>query len=223
MGRKILLVEDNAEIQIANKDMLELLGYDVMLAMNLAEARSVVKISPPDVILLDIMLPDGSGLDFLAELRVHSQTPVLMLTALGTADDTVVGFSAGADDYLAKPYDYKVLAARIEALLRRAGHIPEVVQKGTLRLDVMASKAFLQGEDLLLTQKEFALLLVFTQNEGKLISDEYLYEKVWAGSLNNDPVALRNTVSRLRKKLGNSEYNVSVARGEGYLFEKKRT
>ena len=84
----------------------------------------------------------------------------------------------------------------------------------------MASKAFLQGDDLLLTQKEFAMLLVFAQNEDKLVSDEYLYEKIWSGTFNDDPVALRNTVSRLRKKLVNSEYTVSVTRGEGYLFQR---
>ena len=219
VNRHILLVEDNVEIQLANKDMLELLGYTVTLAMSLAEARNALKNETPDAIVLDIMLPDGSGLDFLAELRAHLQVPVLMLTAMGTPDDTVTGFSAGADDYIAKPYDYKVLAARIEALLRRAERMPETLQKGLLKLDIMASKAFLQGNDLLLTQKEFAMLLVFAQNEDKLVSDEYLYEKIWSGTFNDDPVALRNTVSRLRKKLVNSEYTVSVTRGEGYLFQ----
>jgi len=221
MHKHILLVEDNEEIQAANKDMLELLGYEVTLAMNLAEARNKLKYKSPDVIVLDIMLPDGNGLDFLTELRAQSQIPVLMLTAMGTSEDTVAGFSTGADDYIAKPYDYKVLAARIEALLRRAGRMYETLQKGSLKLDVIASKAFLQDNDLLLTQKEFAMLLVFTQNEGKLISDEYLYEKIWSGTFNDDPVALRNTVSRLRKKLVNSEYTVSVTRGKGYLFERK--
>ena len=220
MNKRILLVEDNQEIQLANKDMLALLGYTVTLAMSLAEARSALENESPDAVVLDIMLPDGSGLDFLTELRAHSHVPVLMLTALGTPDDTVTGFSTGADDYIAKPYDYKVLAARIAALLRRVGRMSETLQKGSLKLDVIASKAFLQGDDLLLTQKEFAMLLVFTQNEGKLISNEYLYEKVWAGSFNDDPAALRKAVSRLRKKLVNSEYTVSTIRGEGYLLEK---
>ena len=221
MDRHILLVEDNEEIQAANKDMLELLGYEVTLAMNLAEARNELKHKSPDVIVLDIMLPDGNGLDFLTELRAQSQIPVLMLTAMGTPDDTVTGFSTGADDYIAKPYDYKVLAARIEALLRRAERMPETLQKGSLKLDIMTSKAFLRGVNLQLTQKDFTLMLVFTQNEGKVISNEYLYEKVWSGTFNADPVALRKAVSRLRKKLGESDYNISAIRGEGYLFEKK--
>ena len=220
MDRHILLVEDNAEIQLANKDMLELLGYTITLAMNLAEARNAVTSRAPDVIVLDIMLPDGSGLDFLAELRGYSQVPVLMLTALGTADDTVTGFSAGADDYLAKPYAYQVLAARIDALLRRAGRMPELLQKGALRLDVIANQAFLHGKDLLLTPKDFVLLLIFTQNEGRVIGNEYLYQKVWNSSLNDSPIALKNAISRLRKKLSDSDYTISVARGEGYRFER---
>ena len=220
MDRHILLVEDNAEIQLANKDMLELLGYTITLAMNLAEARNAVTSRAPDVIVLDIMLPDGSGLDFLAELRGYSQVPVLMLTALGTADDTVTGFSAGADDSLAKPYAYQVLAARIDALLRRAGRMPELLQKGALRLDVIANQAFLHGKDLLLTPKDFVLLLIFTQNEGRVIGNEYLYQKVWNSSLNDSPIALKNAISRLRKKLSDSDYTISVARGEGYRFER---
>jgi len=219
MDKHILLVEDNVEIQLANKDMLELLGYTVTLAMSIAEARATLESKTPDVIVLDIMLPDGSGLDFLAELRAHSQLPVLMLTALGTADDTVTSFSAGADDYISKPYDYKVLAARIEALLRRTGRMPEVLQNGSISLEIFASKAFLYGENLQLTQKEFTLLLFFMQNEGKVVSGDYLYETIWTGSFNADPSALRKVISRLRKKLVESNYSISAIRGEGYLFE----
>lgn len=221
MDRHILLVEDNKEIQRANKDMLELLGYKVTLAMNLSEARSVLEKETPDVIVLDIMLPDGSGLDFLSELREQSRIPVLLLTAMNTAEDTVTGFSTGADDYLSKPYNYKVLAARVEALLRRAGQMPEILQKDELKLDVLAMKAFLHDKDLMLTQKDFTLLLIFTQNENKVISNEYLHEKVWNSSFYNSTVALKSAVSRLRKKLAGSDFIISATRGEGYLFRKR--
>jgi len=219
MDRHILLVEDNEEIQLANKDMLELLGYEITLAMSLSEARSALKNKTLDGIVLDTMLPDGNGLDFLAELRKHSQIPVLMLTALGTAEDTVAGFSSGADDYLAKPYEYKVLSARIAALLRRAGQMPTAFQKGSLKLDIQANQALLHGEDLLLTQKDFTLLLIFTQNEEKVISSEHLYEKVWKMTFNDSPSALKSAVSRLRKKLDDSDYAISAVRGKGYVFE----
>jgi DNA-binding response OmpR family regulator len=214
----VLLVEDNPRIQLANKDMLEILGYDVAIAMNLAEARARIAVKMPDVVVLDIMLPDGSGLDFLAELRQTSDLPVLMLTALGTAEDTVTGLAGGADDYLAKPYEYKVLAARIEALLRRAKQVPGILRKGELAFNILAGQAFLRGEDMLLTQKEFSCLLALAQNEGRILSTEYLYETVWQQPLVGSTQSVRTIIARLRKKLTGSGYTVSVRRGNGYVF-----
>ena len=117
----ILLVEDNEDIQRANKKMLERRGgFNVRLAMNLAEARKQVAHAKPDIMVLDILLPDGNGLDFLRELRAGlSCIPVLLLSVLGKAGDIVNGLQAGADDYMAKPYENAVMLARIESLLRR--------------------------------------------------------------------------------------------------------
>ena len=218
---RLLLIEDNPRIQLANKDMLELLGYEVSLAMNLAEAKACLLVKTPDVVVLDIMLPDGSGLDFLRELHQNSNVPVLMLTALGTTEDTVRGLSLGADDYLAKPYVYSVLAARVEALLRRAEQIPEKLTRDRLSLDVAAGVATLDGSDLLLTQKEFALLLIFTQNEERFISAEYLYEKAWKQPMVGNSQALKKTVFNLRKKIENSGWHIKWSRGEGYCFEQE--
>lgn len=218
---RLLLIEDNHRIQLANKDMLELLDYEVSLAMNLAEARACLLVKTPDVVVLDIMLPDGSGLDFLRELHQNSNVPVLMLTALGTTEDTVRGLSLGADDYLAKPYAYPVLAARVEALLRRAEQIPEKLTRGRLSLDVASSVATLDETDLLLTQKEFALLLIFTQNEERFISAEYLYEKAWKQPMVGNSQALKKTVFNLRKKIENSGWRIEWSRGEGYCFEQE--
>lgn len=218
---KLLLIEDNPRIQIANKDMLELLDYEVAIAMNLAEARKRLLLQMPDVVVLDIMLPDGSGLDFLQELRQNTELPVLMLTALGSNEDTVRGLSLGADDYLAKPYDYQVLAARVEALLRRATRVPERIIKGRLCLDVTADVAICEGRDLLLSQKEFSLLLIFIQNEEHFISAEYLYEKVWKQPMVGSSNALKTTINRLREKIKNCGYRIEWSRGEGYCFEKE--
>ena len=215
---RLLLIEDNPRIQLANKDMLSLLGYEVFLAMNLAEARAAMDAAMPDALVLDIMLPDGSGLDFLAELRRVSDLPVLMLTALGTPEDTVQGLSSGADDYLAKPYDYKVLAARIEALLRRAGRVRKTLQKGALTFNILSGQVFFSGKDLLLTAKEFAVLLLLAQNEGETLSAEYIYETVWQQSMTNDSGALRSLIARLRGKLSGSGYAITSLRKEGYLF-----
>ncbi|QIB68828.1 response regulator transcription factor [Aminipila butyrica] len=216
---RLLLIEDNPRIQLANKDMLELLGYQVAIAMNLAEARMSLSKQVPDVVVLDIMLPDGSGLDFLRELRQYTDLPILMLTALGTTEDTVRGLSLGADDYLAKPYDYRVLAARVEALLRRAGKVPETLTKGALQFDLLANQVFLNGKDLLLTKKEFAVLLFLVKNEGRAFSSKHLYETVWKQSMVGDDGAVKNTVYRLRKKLGaffSIQYDTNE---EGYIFE----
>lgn len=220
----VLLVEDNKKLNIANKDMLELLGFNVTIAVCLAEARQAVASQLPDIIVLDIRLPDGNGLDFLRELREAEATahiPVIMLTTLGTLDDRVSGLSSGADDYLAKPYEYKELAARIEALLRRAKRLPQVLTKGLLKLDVVSGQAFCGGENLLLTQKDFALLLLFIQNEDKAMSAEYLYEKVWKSPLNEDSQAIKSALSRLRKKLSGSGYTIFSQRYEGYIFERE--
>ncbi len=220
-GKQILLIEDNEKILQGNERMLRRRGYEVVTALTLADARNAMKGQLPDLLVLDIMLPDGSGLDFMGELRQHSRVPVLLLTGLTTPEDIVRGLNAGGDDYLAKPYDFAVLLARIEALLRRAEHVPEQLTKGRLCLDVTADVATLDGADLLLTPKEFALLLLFTQNEGCFISADYLYEKVWKQPMASDSNALKSALKRLRAKLEGSGYCIVLSKGKGYQFEKE--
>ena len=219
----ILLVEDNQEIMQGNRRLFELEGHGVACALTLAQARASLGERRPDALVLDIMLPDGSGLDFMRELREseHAGIPVLLLTGLTAKEDVLLGLKSGSDDYLTKPYDFGELLARVEALLRRAARVPEVITKGLLSLDVTADVALLNGADLLLTQKEFALLLVFAQNEGRCVGAEYLYEKIWKTSYTNDDSALKNAVSKLRKKLDGSGYTVTSKRGEGYLLERE--
>ncbi len=217
----ILLVEDNEKIMQGNERMLRRRGYGVVMALTLGEARKELEARVPDLIVLDIMLPDGSGLDFMAELRQHSKVPILLLTGLTTPEDVVRGLTSGGDDYLSKPYDFGVLLARVEALLRRAEQIPEKLTRDRLSLDVGAGAATLDGVDLLLTQKEFALLLLFAQNTGRFISAEYLYEKVWKQPMAGDSQAFRKTLHRLREKIKGSGWLIEVSRGEGYSFERE--
>jgi len=219
--KQILLVEDNEQIMQGNERMLKRRGYEVTCALTLADARKAVKTRMPDLFVLDIMLPDGSGLDFMAELHKVSQTPVLLLTGLTTPEDIVRGLTAGGDDYLAKPYNFGVLLARVEALLRRAQQVPERIHKGRLCLDVTADVATLDGTDLLLSQKEFSLLLIFAQNEERFISAEDLYKKVWKQPMTGDSNALRSTLKRLRAKLEGSGYCIALSKGEGYQFERE--
>ena len=228
----ILLVEDDKDIQMINKKMLERQGiYTVRLAFNLAEARKLINEESPDIIVLDIMLPDGSGFDFLKELRVvngkWSNIPVLLLTALSEFDNVVKGLKEGGDDYLAKPYNNKIFLARIESLLRRAERVPKILSKGSLTLDVISGRAFIftggengQKQDLLLTQKEFACLLLFVQNEDILMSHHFIYESVWKQPLHNNIDTLKKTISNLRKKIEESDHTINVSRNEGYIFER---
>lgn len=222
--RDILLVEDNKDIQLVNKKILEKQRiYNVRLAMDLAEARERIMENVPDIIVLDIMLPDGSGLDFLKEIRdgQAKNVPVLLLTALGTSEDVVAGLKSGGDDYLAKPYDYNVLLARIEALLSRAERVPETITKGAMIIKVPSNEVFINGEKLRLSQIEFCLLLKFVQNEELMMSSDYLYEQVWGQQMVGDNVALKNAVYKLRGKLVNSGYTIVSERGGGYCFERK--
>jgi DNA-binding response OmpR family regulator len=235
--KAILLVEDNELIQQNNKAVLERNGYTVRLAMNLAEARKELANWRPDAIVLDITLPDGSGLDLLRELRggnsqfstlhsqfpaLHSQfqnIPVLLLTAMGGTKNTAAGLDAGSDDYLAKPYSPVEFRARVDALMRRAARVPETLVKGRLILDITAGAAALDGVDLRLTKKDFALLLIFVQNEGCFMSAEYLYEKIWKAPMAGSNTALKDAVKRLRAKIAGSACRIAWSRGEGWRFE----
>lgn len=222
-GKRLLLVEDNEKIMRGNMRMLQWEGYRADAALTLAEARTLLAANRPDAILLDIMLPDGSGLDFMRELResTHAGIPVLLLTGLTAQEDIVRGLTQGGDDYLTKPYDFPVLLARVEALLRRSERVPEKVVHGRLTLDIAAGVALLDQSDLLLTQKEFALLLVFVQNPQRHIDGEYLYEKVWNAPMESDSTALKSTIKRLRPKIESSGWRIEWTRGEGYIFEQE--
>jgi DNA-binding response OmpR family regulator len=220
---KILLVEDNEKIVKANKEALEMEGYEVLTALSLAQARILFDEVKPDVILLDIMLPDGSGIDFCRAIRAHTEAPILFLTALGEKHQVIEGLRIGGDDYITKPYDLDELVARIEAFLRRRTQARQPWREitcGDLLLDILASQAFLGGEDMLLTPKEFALLLVLVQNESKALSPKFLYEEVWHRPAWEETRAVTTNISRLRKKFGErgEEYQILSERGKGYMF-----
>ncbi|MDR1049565.1 MAG: response regulator transcription factor [Deltaproteobacteria bacterium] len=218
MGAIILLVDDNERILSGNKRMLKRRGFEVRTAPTLARAREELEAAAPDLIVLDIMLPDGNGLDFLTELRRSSNVPVLLLTGLTAPDDVVSGFKGGCDDYLTKPYDFGVLEARIEALLRRAGDIPKNLRKGAVEFDVLASRAVVAGVDLLLTPKEFSLLFLLAKNERKVMTAKYLYETLWNLPYTKDVSTLKILVSRLRRKIGENFLIENDSREGGYIF-----
>ena len=217
--KTILMVEDDRDIMRLNRGLFHNAGYEVLEAETVAATVEILRNRIPDLIVLDIMLPDGSGLELCEKLRKNSnEPPILFLSAKNQPSEMVEGLRAGGDDYLPKPYDLDVLLARVEALLRRSGRIAEKLTKGALMLDIMADAASLGGEDMLLTQKEFSVLLLFAQNEGRIISAESLYGKVWKQPMAGDSQSIRTIVSRLRLKLNGSGYDIDSLYKEGYCF-----
>ncbi|MCL2204419.1 MAG: response regulator transcription factor [Defluviitaleaceae bacterium] len=219
----VLLVEDEERILFANKIILERKGgYNVQTAVNLAEARKCVQENQPDIIILDIMLPDGSGLDFLEELRRDKNIPVLLLTALSESGDELKGIAAGGDDYITKPYNNDVLLGRIEMVLRRTYSIPDTLTIGGIKIDIAAKKAFFNGEDMGFTPKEYSLFERFAGQPEKVMSADYLYEKAWGQKMLGDDSTLRKTISSLRTKLLELDagFTITVSRGEGYYLER---
>lgn len=223
----ILLVEDNKRLSYINECALKQEGYHVLTALTLAEARALLKANTPDVIILDILLPDGNGVDFCKELRPETLAPILFLTAVGGYEQELAGLRAGGDDYLVKPFDLELLIARVKAFLRRDELVmkkaaPQVVRRGGLVLDIPSGQASLNGSKLMLRQKEYALLLALARDEGRAFSKERLYEIVWGEPDNGDVRVVKIHISRLRSKLAGSGYDIETIRGEGYRLLKVR-
>lgn len=218
----ILMIEDNPGVLKLNRIALERKGLKTRIAPSLEKARAELARGSINLILLDILLPDGNGLEFIPEIRQTTNAPILMLTSLRDHQDVINGLLGGADDYMTKPYRIEELYARIIAMLRREernnGSL-QAVTRGLLTLDTISGRAFLNGGDMLLSQKEFALLLVLMQNEGEVLSKEQLYEKIWNISAVGDTRVVKTHLSNVRRKLEGSGFTVTSTRGEGYTFE----
>jgi len=217
-GKRILLVEDDMKIQSFNKELFEGRGFIVNLATTLFDAKIQMQRNMPDAIVLDVNLPDGSGFDFLRELRQTSRIPVLVLTGYGEDKDVVVGFESGCNDYLSKPYTFEVLHVRLNNLLQSAEQMPDNLSVGVLKLDLLSNRAFIEDNDLNLTEKEFVLIRLLMQHEGDIIGTEDIYEKVWGQPMLGDKNALQVAITRLRKKIEPAGYNIVSMRGKGYML-----
>lgn len=215
----ILLVEDSKKVQNYNRRMLEDEGFAVETIFTLGGTRAFLALQKPEIIVLDIGMPDGNGLDFLREFRETSKIPVLMLTGYGADKDIVLGFNAGCDDYLTKPYTFNVLLARLNCLLKSAEQVPEAITRGLLTLKLTPRGAYVNGVDLLLTPKDFSLLQFFIQNDNQVMNAEYIYINVWGQPMAGDSRALGKGIQRLRKKLAGCGYTITANYGSGYIFE----
>ncbi|MCL2628366.1 MAG: response regulator transcription factor [Oscillospiraceae bacterium] len=220
LGKKLLLVEDDEKILAFNKALFEGRGFSVGAVTTIAQAKEALEHEEPDLIILDVNLPDGSGLDFLQELRKVSKVPVLILTGYDKDKNIIAGFESGCNDYLAKPYTFDVLLVRAKNLLQDAVRVADTISVGELRLDLISNRAYINDEDLNLTEKEFGLIRFFAQNEGNIISADDIYEKLWRQPMVGDKNALQVAIARLRKKLEPSGYDIVSIRGKGYVLTK---
>ena len=217
----ILLVEDNPHIMKINAEALSMYGYEILQAATARECRQALRWHPVDLVVLDIMLPDGDGVDLCRELKQQYHVPILFLSALGESRDVVEGLRAGGDDYLAKPYDLEVLVARVEARLRQESAKNRYISYGNLRLDTFSGCGYIGGKDLQLTQKEFAVLLLLVRNAEKNVSKQHVLREVWNIDSEDDNRALWTLISRLRRKLNSPESRIEISskRGDGYTLE----
>lgn len=222
---RIVLVEDDRELAGLTAEYLQAHGLRVDVMNRASGVVERVLTDRPDMAVLDIMLPDGNGLDLCRELRRSWRGPILMLTALGDETDTVVGLELGADDYVAKPASPRVLLARIRALLRRNAGDPgaEALICGPLRIDLGARTAFCAGSELSLTTCEFELLELLARRTGRVQERSALVEELRGIDFRHMDRTVDVTVSRLRRKLeaAGGEGLIRTVRGVGYVLSAK--
>ena len=220
------MVEDERSITEPLSEALAREGFDTEVAGTVADALELARTLEPDLVLLDVMLPDGSGYDVARELRAGSGVPIIMLTARGEETDRVVGLELGADDYIVKPFSAREVVARIRAVLRRAGDGAGprgggAIEIGPLRLDRARRDATLEGEELDLTRKEYELLELLMSEAGAVITRERLIDEVWDVNWFGSTKTLDVHVSGLRRKLGDSSSSprfIHTVRGVGFRF-----
>ena len=225
MQPTILLVEDDENLRVALADNLSDEGYAVVSAATGAQALAALASHTPELVILDIMLPDTDGYTLCQRLRAGAQSPrVLMLTARSLEDDVVRGFDVGADDDLAKPYRLRELLARVRALLRRSEAAPESFQVGEFTIDVPARAVrHSDGHDAELTKTEFDLLVMLMRHESQALDRDTILDELRGRHVMVDPRTIDNFVSSLKKKLEwtpTSPWRIASVRGVGYRFER---
>jgi two-component system OmpR family response regulator len=213
---RILLIEDDAVLGAAIRDQVAADGHSIDWVQRLDEARAAIATAVFDLVLLDLMLPDGRGIPFLRALRSRGDvTPVIILTAMDQVSDRIDGLNAGADDYLVKPFDLAELSARIGSVARRyAGNPNPIIAIGSLEIDLAARSVFRDGAPVALTAREWVLFEAFLQRPGQLLSKSQLEERLYSFASEIESNTIEVHVSRLRKKLGQGI--VKTERGLGY-------
>jgi two-component system, OmpR family, phosphate regulon response regulator OmpR len=229
--QRLLLIDDDARLTAMVGDYLRHAGFHVDAALTLAEGRTKLHAEQYDALLLDLMLPDGDGLDFTRSLRADARTrrlPLLMLTARGEPMDRIVGLELGADDYLGKPFEPRELLARVKALLRRAqpaAAADEVLTFGRLEIDLGAREARLTGARCDLTSHQFELLAVLAQSAGRVLSRDQIMDALRGHPMDAFDRSIDVHVSRIRAAIEDdpkAPKRVLTVRGAGYIFAKRQ-
>ena len=225
MSQKILLIEDEPDIRKTLEYNISREGYDVVSAPSLSEGRNHLNSGSFSLILLDLMLPDGSGLDLCREIKSDKEkvaTPIIILTAKDDEVDKVVGFELGADDYVTKPFSVRELILRIKAVLKRGERKQENLevqrQFGELLIDVDSHEVFVNDQLITLTALEFKLLRQLVDRRGRVQSRDQLLTDVWGYSTDVTTRTVDTHIKRLREKLGSMGKYVQTIRGVGYKF-----
>jgi two-component system KDP operon response regulator KdpE len=220
-GQKVLVVDDEPQILHALRLTLSRAGYDVQTAETGEDALALAAIAPPEAVILDLVLPGVSGIEVCRQLRTWSRVPILILSAVGDERDKVEALDAGADDYVTKPFGVEELLARLRASLRRTEPPGgPVLELGRLRIDLEKQAVFVDGERVHLTPNEFAMLRLFAQNEGRLLTQRTILREVWGPAYERESHYLHVYVSQLRRKLetGGEEHYFLTEPGAGYRF-----
>jgi DNA-binding response OmpR family regulator len=221
---RILLVEDEESISEPFSRALAREGFEPVVARTAADALKLAALVEPELVLLDLMLPDGDGRDVCRELRRRSDTPIIMLTARGTETDRIVGLELGADDYVVKPFSGPEVIARIRAVLRRSRRDAEAQPRltfGRLEIDQDARRVRVGDEDLDLARKEFDLLLELAEAPGRVLTRDHLMARVWDENWFGSTKTLDVHIGTLRRKLGDDPANpryIHTVRGVGFRF-----
>ena len=222
--KRILIVEDEIPISRVLRAYLEKHGYAVSQAFTIQEASLLFDNESIDLILLDVLLPDGTGWDFLQSIRTHSPCPIIMLTALGDVPNRLRGLQNGADDYMSKPFVAEEVVARIQAVLRRPTRLLNEIDAlhfGKLRVHQEERQIFLHNEEVPLTPKDRALLLFIANHPNQIFSREQLLEHIWGMDYFGSDRAVDLAIKRIRqslKKWPRSEGEIRTIRGMGYEF-----
>ncbi len=228
MGKsKILIIEDDSDILLILKEQLELDGFEVYGAETAEKGLKLLEEKDPDLVILDLNLPDMDGLKVCRRIREKSDLPVLMLTARDSISDKLRGFEYGADDYIVKPFEYLEVVARIKACLRRAkaslSKKKETLELGPFRIDERKREVYLYGRPIKLTKKEFDLLWVLASHPGEVLSRDFLRQELWPQKeIYPWSRALDVHIQRLRQKIEPDPENpryIITHPGVGYRFE----